>query len=258
VYDVDLLERVGVDIELPTIFHAIGWKKLYEVPCSGSHLLTLEFLITFDSFTQGKKSFVHFHLFGRELKVEFSRFSELMDFSSSCLLEGKTMKNFSRIEFYVEISENPTRIRFSDIHNPTPRFMHRWVSFTLFLTWELRSVTVAEFRCLYAMAHKIRYSLVADIVDYFNEIRTLSGPVECTSLDTQIALNLGCAEMSHVSYIEGDVPILGLTHFVHTHILREEPNSSISMLYERASKVIQLPNPTLPLYSCKQLTLQLA
>jgi hypothetical protein len=39
-------------------------------------------------------------------------------------------------------------------------------------------------------------------------------PIECTSIVTRIALNLECPEMAHVSYIEGDVPILGLTHFL--------------------------------------------
>jgi hypothetical protein len=33
------------------------------------------------------------------------------------------------------------------------------------------------------------------------------------------------------TYIEGDVPILGLDHFVHTHILREKPDYFVSMLY---------------------------
>jgi hypothetical protein len=53
-------------------------------------------------------------------------------------------------------------------------------------------------------------------------------------------MNLGCLEMVNLAYIEGDVPILGLDHFVHTHILREEPDHSLSMLYGR--KAIQLPN----------------
>jgi hypothetical protein len=38
------------------------------------------------------------------------------------------------------------------------------------------------------------------------------------------------------------------------HILREEPNHSLSMVYGR--KVIRLPNPGLQLYSCESLTLQ--
>jgi hypothetical protein len=31
-------------------------------------------------------------------------------------------------------------------------------------------------------------------------------------------MNIGCPEMANLAYIEGDVPILGLDHFVHVHI----------------------------------------
>jgi hypothetical protein len=45
-------------------------------------------------------------------------------------------------------------------------------------------------------------------------------------------MNLRCPKMANLAYIEGDVPILGLDHFVHTHILHEEPDHSLSMLYD--------------------------
>jgi hypothetical protein len=48
VYDVNLVERVGSDEELPTILQTIGWGKLYDDPRLGSHLLTLEFHMTFE------------------------------------------------------------------------------------------------------------------------------------------------------------------------------------------------------------------
>jgi hypothetical protein len=48
VYDVNLLERVDLDEEPPTILHTVGWGKLYDEPCLGSRLLTLEFLMTFE------------------------------------------------------------------------------------------------------------------------------------------------------------------------------------------------------------------
>jgi hypothetical protein len=83
----------------------------------------------------------------------------------------------------------------------------------------------------------------------------MSGPIECTSMVTQIAINLACLEMANLAYIEGDVPILGVDHFVHAYILREEPKYSVSMLYGR--KAIWLPNLTLRLYSCESLTLQI-
>jgi hypothetical protein len=43
-------------------------------------------------------------------------------------------------------------------------------------------------------------------------------------------MNLGYSDLA---YIEGDVPVIGLDHFVPAHILREEPDYSVSMLYGR-------------------------
>jgi hypothetical protein len=104
-----------------------------------------------------------------------------------------------------------------------------------------------------SVCHGKQYQVhpIADIVDYFTNVSKISGPIDCTSLATWIAMNLGYSDLA---YIEGDVLVLGLDHFVHAHILREEPNYSISMLYGR--KAIRLPNPALQLYSFESLSLQ--
>jgi hypothetical protein len=125
------------------------------------------------------------------------------------------------------------------------------MSFTLFPMAELCSVTTPELKCLFAMVNRIKYTPVFDIADYFTNVSKISGPIECTSLVTRIAMNL---RYSNLAYIEGDVPVLDLEHFVHAHILHEKPDYSASMLYGR--KTIRLPNLTLPLYSCESLTLQ--
>jgi hypothetical protein len=104
------------------------------------------------------------------------------------------------------------------------------------------------------MVNRIKYTPVADIVDYFKNVHKISGPIKCTSMVTRIAMNLGCLKMANLAYIKGDVPILGLDHFVHAHILREEPDYSVSVLYGR--KAIRLPNPTLRLYSYESHTMQ--
>jgi hypothetical protein len=161
------------------------------------------------------------------------------------------MRNFNKVEFSDTISGKSARLRFSDIHNPSLRFLHRWMSFTLFPMAELHYVTTAELKCLFAMVNRIKYTPVTDIVAYFTNVSKISGPTECTSLVTRIAMNLGYLDLS---YTEGDVPILGLDHFVHAHILRKEPDYSVSMLY--GHKVIRLSNPALRLYSCKSLTMQ--
>jgi hypothetical protein len=250
---VNSLEKVGLDEELPIILQTIGWGKLYDEPRLGSRLLTLEFLMTFETVEKGRKLFVKFHLFRKPSSCDLSHFSELLDFSKSCLPESSAMRNFNKVEFSDAISGKSTRLRFSDIHNPSLRFLHRWMSFMLFPMVELHSIATPELKCLVAMGNRIKYTSVGDIVDYFKNVYKMSGPIECTTMVTRIAKNLGCPEMANLAYIERDVPILGLDHFVHTHILREEPDYSVSMLY--GCKAIRLPNPTLRLYSCESLTL---
>jgi hypothetical protein len=254
VYDVNLLERVGLDEEILTILRTISWGKLFDEPRLGSCLLTLEFFMTFEIVEKNRKSFVKFCLFGKSFGCDFSHFSELLDCSKSCLPESSAMRTFNKVEFSDAISGNFARLRFNDIHNPSLRFLHRWMSFMLFPMVELCSVTTPELKCLFAMVNRIKYTPVANIVDYFENVHKMSEPIECTSMVTWIAINLGCPEMANLAFIEGVVPVLGLDHFVHAHILREEPNHSLSMLYGR--KAIQLPNPGLQLYSCESLTLQ--
>jgi hypothetical protein len=87
VYDVNLLERVGFDEELPTILRTISWRKLYDKPHLGSRLLTVEFLVTFEIVLKNRKSFVKFCLFGNSFGCDFSCFNELLDFSKSCFPE---------------------------------------------------------------------------------------------------------------------------------------------------------------------------
>jgi hypothetical protein len=204
--------------------------------------------MTFETVEKNRKSFVKFRLFGKSFGCDFSHFSKLLDFSKSCLPESSAMRNFNKVEFSDAISGKIARLRFSDIHNPSLRFLHRWMSFTFFPMAELHSVTTPELKCRFAMVNRIKYTPVADIVDYFKNVYKMLRAIKCTSMITQIAMNLGCPEMANLAYIEGDVPDLGLNHFVHMHILREEPDHSLSMLYGR--KVIRLPNPGLRLYSC--------
>jgi hypothetical protein len=230
IYDVNLLKRVGLDEELPTILRTIGWGKLYDEPHQGSHLLTLEFLTTFETVEKGRKLFMKFCLFGNSFGCDLSCFSELLNFSKSCLPESTAMRNFNNVEFSDTISEKSARLRLSDIHNPSLRFLYRWMSFTSFPMVELCSVTTAELKCLLAMVNKIKYTHIANIVDYFINVSKISGHIECTSLVTWIAMNLWYSDLA---YIERDVPILGLDYFVHAHSLREELNYSVSMLYGR-------------------------
>jgi hypothetical protein len=155
---VNLLERVGLDEELPTILRIIGWEKLYDEPRQGSRLLTLEFLTTFETVEKGRMLFTKFCLFRKSFGYDLSRFSELLDFCKSCLPKSTAMRNFNKVEFSDTISGKSATLRFSDIHNPSLRFLHRWMPFMLFPMVELRSITTSELQCLFAMVNRIKYN----------------------------------------------------------------------------------------------------
>jgi hypothetical protein len=121
------------------------------------------------------------------------------------------MRNFNKVEFSDAISGKSARLRFSDIHHPSLRFLHRWMSLTLFPMVKLLSITTPELKYLFAMVNRIKYTLVADIVDYFKNMHKMSGPIVCTSMVTRIAMNLACLEMANLAYIEGDVLFSVLT-----------------------------------------------
>jgi hypothetical protein len=84
VYDMNLLEKVGLDEEPPTILWTVGWGKLYDESHLGSCVLTLEFLMTFKTVEKNRKSFKKFRLFGKSVGYDFSHFNELIDFSDCC------------------------------------------------------------------------------------------------------------------------------------------------------------------------------
>jgi hypothetical protein len=177
--------------------------------------------MTFETVEKNINLFVKFHLFGKSFGCDFSRFSELLDFSKSGLPKSSAMRNIKMVEFSDAISRKSARLRFSDIHNPSLRFLHRCTSFTPFPMVELHSVITPELKCLFAMINRIKYTPIVNTVDYFKNVHKMSGPIECTSMVAQIAIYLGCPEMANLTYIEGMYLILVLTIlFTHTSCTR--------------------------------------
>jgi hypothetical protein len=129
--------------------------------------------MTIEIVEKNRKSFVKFRLFGKSFGCDLSRFSELLDFSKSCLPESRAMRNFNKVEFSGAISRKSTSLRFSDIHNPSLRFLHRWMSFTLFPMVELHFVATPELKCMFAMVNRIKCTPVADIVNYFKNVHKM-------------------------------------------------------------------------------------
>jgi hypothetical protein len=134
---------------------------------------------------------MNFCLIRKSFGCDFSRFSELLDFFKSCLPKSSALRNFNKVEFSADISRKSTRLRFSDICNPSLRFLHRWMSFMPFSIVELHSVATLELKCLFAIVNRIQYTPVADIVDYFKNVHKMQDPLSVPPWSLGLPLILG-------------------------------------------------------------------
>ena len=80
--------------------------------------------------------------------------------------------------------------------------MHKWQGFTLFPRPDFHTVRVDDLKLLYALVKRRNVSLVKSIMRHCLEVFSLMGDVECTSLVTQIAQNMGQLNIASLSYID--------------------------------------------------------
>jgi hypothetical protein len=62
--------------------------------------------MTFEIVEKNRKSFVKFCLSGNSFGCDFSHFSELLDFSKSCLPESIAMRNFNKVDLVMLFLNN--------------------------------------------------------------------------------------------------------------------------------------------------------
>src|SRR6187551_2533119 len=257
VFDRDLLRRTGMDEESAEIFHAVGWENFWEINEPGSYLLTLEFLSTLVSENGG----IRFRFFNQEFFCSWRDFSLALGFSSRCSLEpSRALKRFDRVAFWKRISGNTNchAPRMNSIHNPTLRFMHKWVAMTVFPRADIRPVNTVELRILYAMFKKVPVSPVKDMIDHWLSHISRVGSMAMTSLVTRLANHLGVLQDAQCTYIETARSVVDAEHFVQAHILRKLPDASLVMIYRGYTAEVRLPCAALKLYTAKKLMLHLS
>ncbi|RLN35153.1 hypothetical protein C2845_PM03G21540 [Panicum miliaceum] len=118
---------------------------------------------------------------------------------------------------------------------------------------DLRLCSLPELQCLFAKAKKIKFSPVIMLI-------TGRGPIDITSLVTRIATHVEALDNAQVTYLplEDEYQYqVGVEHFVQGHMMREGPGNSLFMTYPRYDSEIELPCPSLSLYSVKRLLLQM-
>jgi hypothetical protein len=130
-----------------------------------------------------------------------------------------------------------------NIHHPTLRFMHRWISMTLFARQDIRFVYHAELQILYAMLKNIKISPVKEMFKHRVETFKASTSISCTSLVTRIAANIGALDGQDVTYISTPCIDIDEHYLMQGHLLKYDE--------------IPLPNMGFSLYKFPSLTFTL-
>lgn len=117
------------------------------------------------------------------------------------------------MKFWKEISGEDTfyRPHTNDIQHPPLRFLHKWIAFTMFP---------------YTVRHTelVHVAPVREMVDHWLTISDLVGDIECTSLVTRIANNLGLLTNASVTYLSELRGYIDYGYFSKAHMLRRKKN----------------------------------
>jgi len=126
---------------------------------------------------------------------------------------------------------------------------------TLFPRSDTRTVRADDLKFMYAMVKKKKVSPVKFMMSQWLEVFILVGDVECTSLVTRIATNMGLMQRSFVLFIT-EHPYIDFEYFWQPHILKKENGRTI-MMYHSYTTEIPLPNRNYGLYVVQSFTINL-
>ena len=106
---------------------------------------------------------VNFRFFRKEYSTTWKDFSLLLAFDAQCVVDvDSAIQDFDKTKSWREISRKTDcfRPRTNDIHNPTLRFMHKWLGMTLFPRNDTRTVRTDDLKLMYAMVKRKKVSPV--------------------------------------------------------------------------------------------------
>ena len=149
-------------------------------------------------------------------------------------------KGLNNKEFWARISgqvvSGKLQPRCNDIQNPTLQLLYKWLAVTLFPRDDVRPIRVDELMILNAMVKKIKISPVKALIKQWLEHFKMVGPIECTSLITRIASNIGALEGANVSFIPRPRLLIDEAHLVYGHTLKHGPDDSLIFLLPQLYK----------------------
>ena len=117
---------------------------------------------------------------------------------------------------------------------------------------------VAEMKIMYAMLSKTHISLVIGMIDYWLRTFQCDEYVECTSLITRLARNMGLLDRALINYIPTNRVYLDYDHFFQAHMMKiDQDDDTYIMTYCGCVNEICLANMEVWLGNVDRLTIPL-
>jgi len=131
------------------------------------------------------------------------------------------------------------------IHNPTLRFLAKWLTMVVHPRADLRLYSLPELQCMYAMANKICFSPVRSMLAHWQKMISDRSPIDITSLVSHVVRYVKAMDGAEVTFLpemEAYRYEVGLEHFVQGHMMWEGPGNSLFMCYPRYDRENELPS----------------
>jgi hypothetical protein len=103
------------------------------------------------------------------------------------------------------------------------------------------------------MVNKIKISPVKAIVKQWLRHFKMTGPIECISLVTRIASNIGILDGNAISFIEDPHSLINESYLIYGHTLKKGPNDSLIFFSPDYAIEVPLPNARYHFYNCQLL-----
>ena len=124
--------------------------------------------------------------------MTLQQFSVALGFNKRCILDPNTLVEryqYDRSSWWREISNEPvsSKNNIVSIHNPTLRFLAKWLAMVVHSSIDLRLCSLPKMQCLYAMANKIRFSSIRSMLAHWQKMITGKSPIDITPQVTRVA-----------------------------------------------------------------------
>jgi len=155
--------KSGLKQDMNQAFTVVGWEEFADVVELGSQLLAMEFLISLAIEETSTETKIYFRLFNEQFVMKLKEFSVALGFHKRCILDPSELAKkhrYDRNSWWSAISHEPVSSTNSivSIHNPTLRFLAKWLAMVVHPRADLRLCSLLELQYLCATAKQIRYS----------------------------------------------------------------------------------------------------